>query len=338
MSDPLTDAANAISNSSPKIRTFAQLTASRIEADEAEQAREAADLGRTMAALTSLTARVTKLEGTPAPPPVGKHVGNGFQLFRLGNSWTAGNPLLYGARYGLVAVGYGNDTDAAHLSPAVGCGYRTAIEVPDVANIATSFGGVSKSQATTLGALLHDAAGNLLHPSSGVYAGDVGNPAYQDAHAANVLARLQATGLHAFYYDNFVPNCWFGTPAGMFGGLSFSNAMVSFAKETQAKMPGIYRIANCGPGGSTWAAKIAPYFDGLLNENPSSESALGEWMDAVQNAGKDAFVLITGDPASAAVKSWAQAFAANWNHVGGGFGVDHGDPDPWNANWTSVIV
>lgn len=341
MSDPLTDAANAISPSSPKIRAFAQLVAERLEADEAEQAREAADLGRTMAAVTALEARVAKLEGAPAPPPSTSHdLGNGYVLFRYGSSWGA-SPVTGYERYGVVVVGYGNDADAGKLSPAVGLGYRTPVELEDVTNVYSSTGGVTLAQARANGWLLKDSAGNELHPNGypAQWCGNLSHPAYQAACFAIYATRATATGLHGFFLDNVVPTPWFsGVPANIYGGLSFDAAYLSFLTAMRKALPDLYFLANAGPGGSAWWTRIAPFVDGLLFETFSGTAAQVSVLQAGRQAGRDIYALAFGDPATAPIRAAAQAFATvRKPGEGGGFGVNLTGADPWNANWTSVI-
>lgn len=346
MTDPLTDAANAISKQSPKIRSFAQLAAQRIEADEAEQAREAADLGRTMAALSALTDRVTKLEqapvppSPPTPPSTGTHVGNGFILFRYGSSWSA-SPVSGYERYGVVVVGYGNDGDAGKLTPAVGLGYRTPVELEDVANAQLSTGGVTLAQARANGWLLKDAAGNELHPNGypSEWCGNVSLPEYAQACAATYNARAQATGVKGFFLDNVVPTPWFtGTPANL-GGFPFDTAYLNFLAVVRTACPDLYFLANCGPGGASWWTRLAPWVDGLLFETFTGTAAQLQTLQAGKAAGKDVYALSFADPASSTARSYAQAFASVWNQgEGGGFGLNLDGADPWNTNWTSVIT
>lgn len=321
MSDPLVDQANAISDKSPAIKRFALTSAARTIA-----------LEQTVAALTPPVV-------PPVTPPATtrRHVGNGYILFREGNQWAGGDPALYNSRYGAVIVGYGNDFDAGQLSGALGFSYRTAVEVEDTTNISDSQFGVSLAQATTAGAVLHDGSGTALHPSPGVYAGDIGNPAFQKVWVQNELARLAKENEHAVFIDNVVPACWFGTPAGMYGGLSFADAYVSFVQYVAVNMPGVYVIANSGPGGAGWASRIAPYVSTLL-EGYTGTAAQQAFLQATQTAGGDAFALITNtDPASPLARQYALAFHAVWNRAGGGLGVDYGAPDPWNDNWTTAV-
>lgn len=340
MSDPLTDAANAISTKSPAIRKFAQLAAQRIEEDEAEQAKEAADLGRTMAALSALTDRVAKLEAAPTPS-TGHHAGNGYILFRYGSSW-ATSPVSGYERYGVVVVGYGNDADAGKLSPAVGLGYRTPVELSDVTNAQLSTGGVTLAQARTNGWLLKDASGNELHPNGypSEWCGNLSHPAYQTACFATYSARATATGVKGFFLDNVVPSPWFTAPiANLYGGLSFQDAYVSFLAAMRKALPDLYFLANAGPGGAAWWTRIAPYVDGLLFETYTGTAAQNQVLAAGKAAGKDVYALSFGDPASTTIRAYATAFATVWDKGdGGGFGVNLTGADPWNTNWTSVIV
>lgn len=299
--------ANAISNSSPAIKKFAQAVADVVQ---------------------------------PATPP-STHVGNGFILFRYGSSWTA-SPVSGYERYGVVVVGYGNDSDAAKLTPpAHGSAYRLCTETWDVANPQPSLGGVSFAQVSNIAhGLYTDSTGAYLHPQAGVYACDLGNPQVQQLWIANVAARLATEGLHALFMDNCVPSCWFGTPANTYGGLSFHDGMLSFVKALRAGLPNTFLLANAGPGGTSWAKEIAPYVDGALYESAQANvSGAQAFAVALQDAGREAFWLGTNtDPASPAAKALATSFKSVWNGKGGGLGFDYGQADPWNTNWTSVVA
>lgn len=328
MSDPLIDAANAISNSSPRIRQFAQLAAQRIVHSDQD--------------LNALLARVAKLEqAAPTPPPSSTKVGNGYVLFRYGNSWTA-SPVSGYERYGVVVVGYGNDADAAKLTPALGCGYRTPVELEDVTDAANSTGGVTLAQARANGWLLEAAPGVELHPNGypAQWCGNLSHPGYQAAWIATVKARMAATGLKACFLDNVVPAPYFtGTPANIYGGMSFEQAYLSFLTALKAALPTLYLLANAGPGGSVWWQQIAPHVDGAMVETFTGTVAQLTTLQAGKANGLDVYALAFGDPSSSAVRAAAQSFATVWNQGdGGGFGVNLDGADPWNTNWTSVIV
>ena len=277
---------------------------------------------------------------TPQTP----HVGNGFILFRYGSSWTA-SPVSGYTRYGVVVVGYGNDADVAKLQPAVtGLDYRTAVEVYDATDPQLSLGGVTLATARANGWLLKDAGGNEITVPGGYHCGNLSHPGYQYAWAQTLAARAQATGVHGFFIDNVDPDytVWpfSAAPVNLYGGVSFRDAYADFLAKTRTLIPNLYRLCNCGPGGASWVTKIAPSADGFLFESPQlNVSGAQAFVTAAQNAGKDAYWLVTStDPASATAKSLAVSFKSVWNGNGGGLGFDYGQADPWNTNWTSVIA
>jgi hypothetical protein len=348
LTDPLIVA--AANNPFPALSANRTITLEGTVATNATAAATAtANAAATAAAATAaLAARVAKLEAATPPvvPPVTRnHVGNGLILFHYADAWPT--DLTGYSKYGAVVVGYGHDADVAKLaSPATGFNYRTAVEVTPTTNISDSQFGISLQQIQSLGTnasgryvgLLYDVNGNLLSPSAGNYACDLGHPGVQQLWLQNELARWTKEGLHAVFIDNVVPSCWFGTPANMYAANSFDNAYVSFLKYISANLPSNgYILANSGPGGSAWASRIGLYVNTLVESWTGSTANLA-FITATQTAGGDAFALTdTVDPAGALAKQYAQAFHSVWNRVGGGFGIDFGAADPYNANWVSAI-
>lgn len=279
------------------------------------------------------------------PPPAGSHIGNGLILFRYGSSWVASGISGY-ERYGVCVVGYGNDADVAKLTPTVGLGYRTSVEVfaPASGDPQLSLGGVTFATAQANGWLLKDAAGNLITVPGTPGVGNLSLPPYQQAWAQTLAARAKATGLKGFFLDNVVPDptLWPFSAAPTFaGGLSLADAYVAFLKAVRPLLPGLYLLANCGPGGSAWAQRIAPYVDGLLFEGPQRNLTMAtQWLGAVQQQGRDPFWLVTEtDPTSAAAHSLAVDFAAGWTvRPHGGLGFDFGQPDPYSTNWAAPVL
>lgn len=341
MSDPLTDAANAISAGSPKIRTFAQLAAARIEADEAEQAREAADLER-------LEARVTKLEGAPAPPPASTRIGNGLLLNAQGQTY----PTLSAAQhsvFGGIIVGGGNAQDVMALertSPSVhGMEYRTIYEVgPSL----VWPGGVSIDQARAGGWIAKNAAGGEISLNGGNLCGAPWLDGYRKAWVTNMQAREALTGCKRHFLDNTDGNIWWGT-APVVNGTAMTNqgmadACYGFLAYVKAAMPGSYLIANVGQGYPSrldWLKRALTICDAACIENYDGSAAANDLVKAIQAAGRDPWVIakesLATSPQSAGARTLAVAFASVWDGKGGGFGFANGS---WaaDANWTSVIV
>jgi hypothetical protein len=57
-------------------------------------------------------------------------------------------------------------------------------------------------------------------------------------------------------------------------------------------------------------------------------------IDVANAAGKDAFALSMATGSSMQAKYTRASFLLKWNGTSGGFGLNLGDADPWDPNWT----
>jgi hypothetical protein len=156
------------------------------------------------------------------------------------------------------------------------------------------------------------------------------------------LGRVGVTGLKRKFLDNvtgeLMLGSWFrAVPAKLPNDAALQDAYIQFLTYQQANLPGFYRLANTGdaPDRLAWWKRVAPVVDGLLVENFDGSAAHLALLTAAQDAGRDAWALVTADPASANAKALATKFASVWNRKGGGFGLT--GVGVWNANWTAAI-
>jgi hypothetical protein len=345
MSDPLTDDANAIVNAIT--RRFAQHAAERIEVDEAQQARQAADLARTTAVVLDLEARVAKLEGTPAPPPAtGTRIGNGLLLNAQGNSFGTFTDAQLKPFGGCIS---GSDKSAAfgrlHATFPTFHGfiYHTVFEIGlnQASNVWPN--AMTQAEAAAKGYIYKDQAGSLLKDSHGYsYICDPSIPGYQDEWATNTKAQI-AAGATGVFIDNFAPLAWWGVRPYRNGApvtdAQIADGLAAFA--VRLKREGFYVLANIGAWDqlhADFAARMCAVVDGVMIEGYTANQLQQQTVQKIQAAGRDAWVItpvgVTGG--SALARQYAQAFASVWDRKGGGFSVDAAEPA--NANWTSVIV
>lgn len=327
MSDPLINAANAISVSSPNVRLFAQQAALRIVAVEAAVAR---------------------LQPAP-PPPATTHLGNGFIADLQGTRYAQMTDTER-AKYGAITVGYGDYANVASFGnahPSVhGLGYQTSVEV----GTNTWYGAVLYSEAHANGWILRDAAGNELRIGT-LYAGDIGNIAYQRAWCDYVRQRATDTGLHAKFLDNVTGYPWFGTAINPRTGKVYTVAewqadYLAFLAYQQAALPGIYRVANVYAVAErlAWTQAVLPYVDGVMVEYYDDSAAHRALLATIVAAGKDPYALVDQShgqpgPDSPAGIALAHGFAAaTVERKGGGFGFV--GVNVWRdgaGSWTAAI-
>ena len=322
MSDPLLDAIAAVSDKSPAIKRALGLAAQRIIA---------------------LEAVVTPPPPPPPPPPPAS--GKPFTLFRYGASFNQGTPSTYGQHYANVVVGYGDDNKGATVAPARLLDYRTSLELTDSTDAGASLAGVTLAEATQFGWALRDSSGSLIYdPKWMTHYGDVGNAAYSARWCANVGARMQTYNLPGLFLDNVT------ALRGDFGGVAnatawssdaaFEDAVAAHIGRMRAALPGAFLMANAGRARDRvawWKRLAALGVNALVVESFDGSDAHIALIQAAQNAGAEAWALVYGDPASAAVRALAVKFASVTNGRGG-FAVNSSGPDPWNENWTKAIV
>lgn len=309
VSDPLTDAANAISPSSPKIRAFAQLAAQRIEAIEA------------------------KLTPPPPPPPAGRSVF----VIHYADSAPFAPPSKYDQEYALAVSSWGADPYLSSLTTCRGCAYRTCVEVNGTTSFEHSEGGMTRDVAKTGGMILLDTAGNPLTPPANTpaYAGDIGSPAYQSLWCKNVNAYLDSMKVVCLFLDNVTGYCWFGTPSKYPTEAAWRTAYLSMLAAQKSLMPGIYRIANAGnPPDVSWMSAVAKLVDGVLIEGYDGSSSHNALIAAARAAGADVYGNVLSD-----VAPWTKAAAMHkaFRAAGGQyFGVGSGGPDPYDPVWVNA--
>jgi hypothetical protein len=272
-------------------------------------------------------------------------------------------------RYGVVVVGYGDDSKVSQLPTAKGLTYKTMLEVFSCSSSDICLSGASYSDALAAGALMKHSDGSLMVSASGYYLGDIGSATYQNLWVQKVSARLAAQHVDGVFIDNVICNNFAensGTSAKYPDDASWRAAALSFVKNVSAQMQakGFYVLMNtyCYGNGSAasntaWWNDVAPYPDGMITEsfeqNPSSYTDLkydcpscswmGDWkarldvLDSAQAAGTDAWELSSGGSLVAAKYACA-SFRLKWNGKGGGCGADTGGVDPYDGSgWTYPI-
>jgi hypothetical protein len=237
--------------------------------------------------------------------------------------------------------------------------------------------GVSYRQAAARGWLLRDGAGNLLvnkgYPDN--YVGDVGDPAYQQAWAANVLRFLRAHHNDGVYIDDVLRDLMplAGTEAAKYPSQqAWAAAQLSFvhAVGSALRAHGYYVLVNASGyipgdpasdnGSSTiaWWRQLAPSVSGLLNEyyqqtsdgNDTLRASGAAWqqnwdgwqrlVQAAQALHKDFVGLAYGSSSDTQRMSYGKAsFLLDWNGGGGAYIYEpqEEDANPWNSAWTADI-
>jgi Hypothetical glycosyl hydrolase family 15 len=237
--------------------------------------------------------------------------------------------------------------------------------------------GVPYSVAAARGWLLKDASGQLLvnkaYPNN--YVGDVGDRAYQQAWAANVLRFLRTHRDDGVFIDDvlrdLVPLA--GTEAAKYPSQqAWAAAQLSFvaAVGSVLRAHGYYVLVNAsgyipgdessdnGSSTAAWWRQLAPYVSGLLNEyyqqtpdgKDTSRSSGGNWyqnwdgwqrlVTTAQSLGKDFVGIAYGSSSDTQKMSYGKAsFLLDWNGGGGAFiyEPDDGASNPWNPAWTANI-
>jgi len=279
---------------------------------------------------------------SPAPPPAGRHLGNGFLLNAQGTSYKDLTVVQHQA-FGGIIVGYGDETNVVRDAPDHGLGYRTIVEcgTPSSSDPGTQPGFVSIAFLRANGLVLKDGNGVEITNGAGLLMGDLGSPVYQAEWVRNAKARHAATGLNAHFLDNVSGYIWPGwktaagvsvRPAKYPTDQDYADAVASFLTAIRAALLDTYLLANAGDGAPDrldWWKRIAAIgIDGLCCEDPLLDSYRLSMLQAAQAAGRDAWVILTGvtSPTDPKTLQYAQAFKSVWNGVGGGYGM-------WNGSW-----
>lgn len=274
------------------------------------------------------------------------------------------------SRYGSVV---GNIFEAGELArlPGLTLVYFAASDVNTAWNT-----GVPYSEARAHGWLLKGASGHLLVNRSDRYdfVGDVGDPAYQKAWIANVLAFLHAhPGIKGVFVDDVLDDlaALAGQEAAKYPTQQDSaQAELSFVKAVAPALRshGYYVLVNASgyiPGSPdnpsldeiAWWRELGPYVNGLMDEyyqqvSDGSDALRStgvawnqEWsgwqrlIHVAQSMGDDFYGLTYGYPGDSAAMTYGKAsFLLDWDGRGGAFiyATTNGS-DPANAAWMTSI-
>lgn len=274
-------------------------------------------------------------------------------------------------RYSLVIGGSGEGSVLAKVA-----GRALAYFASTDVNVDWSTG-VPYQQALANGWLLKDSGGDLLvnkaYPSN--YVGDVGNPDYQHAWAANVLAYLRANpGVDGVFIDDVLYDLVPMTDveaAKYPTQQSWARAELSFVEYvgSDLRSHGYYVLVNAsgyvrgdsssdnGTNTARWWQELGPYVSGLMNEywqetsngtdmlRSTGSSWTQNWdgwqrlVQTAQSMGRDFVGITYGSSADTRAMVYGKAsFLLDWNGGGGAFiYMTRDGSDPANSAWTKSI-
>ncbi len=302
--------------------------------------------------IVGMLAALAPAADPPPPPPTGRRMGNGYLSNAQGSSYKDLTAAQHAA-FGGTIVGYGDEANIVRDAPGKGLGYRTIVEcgTPSSSDPGTQPNFVSIAFLRANNLVLKDAGGNEITNGAGLLMGDLGHPLFQAEWIRVAKLRHASTGLNAHFLDNVTGKIWSGwktaagvsvRPAKYPTDSDYTEAVALFLTAIRVGLPGTYLCANAQdamPDRLSWWKRIAAIgIDGLLCEDPVLDAYRLGMLQAAQDAGRDAWMLLTdvASPTDPKCLQYAQAFESVWNGKGGGFGLWNGSW-PLNPYWSSAI-